>query len=71
MAEPLGNWVNDRTGIKITIIRPPNFTVMLIWVPLVIMAAVIGYLKRENLHMFYDSRLWGTLAMVSGWAEFK
>ena len=55
MAEPLDNWVNDRTGIKITIIRPPNFTVMLIWVPLVIMAAVIGYLKRENLHMFYDS----------------
>ena len=49
---------------KISVVRPPNFTVMLIWIPLLILAAVVGYFKRENLHMLYDSRLWATFAMV-------
>uniref|UniRef100_A0A1X7VP25 Magnesium transporter protein 1 n=1 Tax=Amphimedon queenslandica TaxID=400682 RepID=A0A1X7VP25_AMPQE len=62
--EPLANWVADRTGVKISIVRPPNFTVMLIWIPLLVVAAVVGYLKRENLHYFYDSRLWATIAMA-------
>lgn len=44
--------------------RPPNFTVMLIWIPLLLLAAIIGYLKRENLHLLYDSRLWAAFAMV-------
>ena len=47
-----------------SVIRPPNFTVLLIWVPLVVFAAVVGYFKRENLHMLYDSRIWAVMAMV-------
>lgn len=52
-------------NIKVTVVRPPNFTVMLIWIPLLILAAIVGYLKRENLHMLYDPKLWAAFAMVS------
>lgn len=50
--------------LKITVQRPPNLTVMLVWVPLVLLAAVLGYLKRENLHVLFESRYWAALAMV-------
>ena len=63
-AEPLSNWVSDRTGVKINIQRPPNLTVMLVWVPLVLLAAVLGYLKRENLHVLYEPKYWAALAMI-------
>ena len=45
--------------------RPPNFAVLEVWIPLVILGAIVGYLKRENLHMLYNSRYWAGFAMVS------
>jgi hypothetical protein len=64
-AEALANWVHDRAGVKVAVLRPPNFTVMLIWIPLLLLGAIVGYLKRENLYILYDSRLWAVFAM--GW----
>jgi oligosaccharyltransferase complex subunit gamma len=63
-AEALANWVHDRAGVKVAVLRPPNFTVMLIWIPLLLLGAIVGYLKRENLYILYDSRLWAVFAMV-------
>lgn len=44
--------------------RPPNYTLLMIWIPVILLASVIGYLKRENLHMLYDTRYWAAAAMV-------
>ena len=45
--------------------RPPNYTLLMIWIPVILLASVIGYLKRENLYMLYDSKYWAAAAMVS------
>lgn len=37
----------------------------MIWIPVILLASVIGYLKRENLYMLYDTRYWAVAAMVS------
>ena len=37
----------------------------MIWVPVILLASVIGYLKRENLYMLYDTRYWAAAAMVN------
>lgn len=44
--------------------RPPNYTLLMIWIPVILLASVIGYLKRENLYMLYDTRYWAVAAMV-------
>ena len=49
---------------QISIMRPPNYTLLMIWIPVIIIATVIGYLKRENLHMLYNTRYWAVAAMV-------
>ena len=38
----------------------------MIWIPVIVLASIIGYLKRENLHLLYNSRYWAIAAMVSG-----
>ncbi len=45
--------------------RPPNYTLLMIWIPVILLASVIGYLKRENLYMLYDTKYWAAAAMVS------
>lgn len=50
--------------IQITIMRPPNYTLLMIWVPVILLASIVGYLKRENLYMLYDTRYWAVAAMV-------
>lgn len=44
--------------------RPPNYTLLMIWIPVILLASVVGYLKRENLYMLYDTRYWAVAAMV-------
>lgn len=44
--------------------RPPNYTLLMIWIPVIVLASIVGYLKRENLHMLYDTRYWAVAAMV-------
>ena len=51
---------------QINVMRPPNYTLLMIWIPVIVLASIIGYLKRENLHMLYNSRYWAIAAMVSG-----
>ena len=50
---------------QISVMRPPNYTLLMIWIPVIVLASIIGYLKRENLHMLYNSRYWAVAAMVS------
>ena len=84
-AEPLGKWVEERTGVrvslslliisnllhifvcflKISVMRPPNYTLLMIWIPVLLFAVIVGYVKRENLHIIYEPRHWAILAMVS------
>ena len=35
--------------------RPPNYTLLMIWIPVLVIAVVVGYVKRENLHATEDS----------------
>ena len=49
---------------QISIMRPPNYTLLMIWIPVIILASVIGYMKRENLYMLYDTKYWAAAAMV-------
>ena len=51
---------------QINVMRPPNYTLLMIWIPVIVLASIIGYLKRENLHLLYNSRYWAIAAMVSG-----
>ena len=44
--------------------RPPNYTLLMIWIPVLLLAVVVGYLKRENLHVLYETRYWAIAAMV-------
>ena len=50
--------------------RPPNYTLLMIWVPVIILATIVGYLKRENLHVLYNTRYWAVAAMVRAAREF-
>lgn len=63
-AETLGKWVADRTGIQISVMRPPNYTLLMIWIPVIILATIVGYFKRENLHVLYNTRYWAVAAMA-------
>ncbi|XP_064404958.1 magnesium transporter protein 1-like [Halichondria panicea] len=63
-SEPLAKWVAERTGIQIAIMRPPNYTLLMIWVPVILLGSVIGYMKRENLHILFNTKYWAAAAMV-------
>ena len=45
--------------------RPPNYTLLMIWIPVLLVAVFVGYMKRENLHVLYETRYWAMAAMVS------
>lgn len=45
--------------------RPPNYTLLMIWVPVILLGSVIGYMKRENLHILFNTNYWAAAAMVS------
>ena len=51
--------------LKISVMRPPNYTLLMIWIPVLLVAVVVGYIKRENLHVLYETRYWAIAAMVS------
>lgn len=57
---------NGSTAIplQISVMRPPNYTLLMIWIPVILLASIIGYLKRENLYMLYDTKYWAAAAMV-------
>jgi oligosaccharyltransferase complex subunit gamma len=63
-AEPLAKWVTERTSVPFIVIRPPNYTLLMIWLPVILLAFIVGYLKRENLHIVYDSKYWAIAAMA-------
>ena len=71
-ADALGKWIAERTSVHITVMRPPNYLLLAIWIPAVLVGTLFVYLKRENLHKFRDSRYWAVaaiiwiLAMISG-----
>lgn len=44
--------------------RPPNYTLLMIWIPVLLIAVIVGYVKRENLSALYEPRYWAILAMV-------
>ena len=44
--------------------RPPNYTLLMIWLPVILLAFIIGYLKRENLHAIYEPKYWAIASMV-------
>ncbi len=43
----------------------------MIWIPVILLATIVGYLKRENLHILYNSRYWAIAAMVSRLADWS
>ena len=52
-------------SLKISVMRPPNYTLLMIWIPVLLVAVIVGYMKRENLHVLYETRYWAIAAMVS------
>lgn len=63
-AEQLAKWVAERTEVHISVMRPPSYTLIFIAIPAMILATIVGYMKRENLHMLYDTRYWAVGAML-------
>jgi hypothetical protein len=63
-AEPLIKWVTERTGVPLEVMRPPNYTLLMIWLPVILLAFIVGYLKRENLHILYEPKYWAIAAMA-------
>ena len=55
--------------LQIGVMRPPNYTLLMIWLPVIVLAFIIGYLKRENLHMLYEPKYWAIAAMVGTYAS--
>ncbi len=51
--------------IQVAVMRPPNYTLLMIWVPVILLGSIIGYMKRENLHIFFNTKYWAAAAMVS------
>lgn len=49
---------------QLSVMRPPNYTLLMIWLPVILLAFIVGYLKRENLHILYDPKYWAIAAMV-------
>ena len=50
--------------LQLNVMRPPNYTLLMIWLPVILLAFIVGYLKRENLHVIYESKYWAIAAMV-------
>ena len=44
--------------------RPPNYMLLVIWLPVILLAFIVGYLKRENLYILYEPKYWAIAAMV-------
>ena len=51
-------------SVQVSVVRPPNYTLLMIWIPVLVLALIVGYLKRENLHALYEPRYWAVAAMV-------
>ena len=51
--------------LQIPIFRPPNYTLMMVWMVAVVIGLVFAYWKRENLTTLFDPTKWAFLAMVS------
>lgn len=49
---------------QLSVMRPPNYTLLMIWLPVILLAFIVGYLKRENLHILYEPKYWAIAAMV-------
>ena len=49
---------------QITIMRPPNYTMLTLWALVVIVVLVFAYWRRENLSIIYNSQNWAFLAIV-------
>jgi oligosaccharyltransferase complex subunit gamma len=62
-AEALAKWVAERTDVHFTIVRPPNYTAMMIWLVAVLLGLIIAYWNRENLSTLFDPTKWAILAM--------
>lgn len=63
-ADALAKWVAERTSIQITIMRPPNYTMLTLWAAVVIVVLVFAYWRRENLSIVYNSQNWAFLAIL-------
>ena len=50
--------------LQITIMRPPNYTMLTLWALVVIVVLVFAYWRRENLSIIYNSQNWAFLAIV-------
>lgn len=51
--------------LQITVMRPPNYTMLTLWAAVVIVVLVLAYWRKENLSVIYNSQNWAVLAIVS------
>ena len=60
-AEAIAKFVNDRTGVRIRITRPPNYKGFGAFGLVAFLIACILYLRRDNLEFLYNTKAWGII----------
>jgi hypothetical protein len=64
-AEQMVKWVHDRTDVSIQIVRPADYSRVLLIASIVFVFGVLFYVKRDSLVFLYDYAFWGVLVLVS------
>ncbi|XP_065839524.1 tumor suppressor candidate 3-like [Oscarella lobularis] len=62
-ADAIAKFVAERTGIQITVVRPPNYTVPLLILLALGVIGLLAYFTRIDMSFLYNTTNWGYIAL--------
>jgi len=62
-ADNLAKWVNDRTGVQISVVRPPSYTGIVIIVGIGLLTFMLAYMTGFNFEWLYSTKLWALICI--------
>lgn len=63
-ADSLAKWVADRTGVTVSVVRPPSYAGLMIIAAVVGLIGLMAFTTGFNFTWLKSSKLWGTVAVV-------
>jgi len=63
-ADTVARWVQEKTGIVIRVVRPPNYTASFMLLTLFTFCSGLLYVRRNNLDFLYNKTAWGLIALT-------
>uniref|UniRef100_A0A7E4UV88 Magnesium transporter protein 1 n=1 Tax=Panagrellus redivivus TaxID=6233 RepID=A0A7E4UV88_PANRE len=63
-ADAMAKFVGERTGVAITVLRPPNYAAPAVILLLVMLVLGLLYMRRNNLEFLFNRTFWGLACLT-------